>query len=68
MIGSLAGGWLIELSGVKTMLIAGMAAALLATVVICISVKMYHRECRQNINIRKGQGYVPAEKGHENKE
>ena len=46
VIGSLAGGWLIELSGVKVMLLVGMAVSFLATVVISVSVKMYRRECR----------------------
>ena len=46
VIGSLVGGWLVENSGVRMSMLAGLLTAILTTAVIGIAVKMYHKECR----------------------
>lgn len=46
VIGSLVGGWLVENSGVRMSMLAGLLTAMLTTAVIGIAVKMYHKECR----------------------
>lgn len=46
VIGSLIGGWLVDTSGVRMMPFAGTIVAVLTTVVTCISMQMYRRECQ----------------------